>query len=203
MGGLSLSTNPSTASMKSFAFLAALVAVASARSVQLKDIEYGICPGSNDPLDLNTLSIEPYPIVVATGAEINLQLLITLNEPVPEGATVSLKIVKKGVIDLPIPCLEIEGIHLGSCDYTGQEILDVAADFLCPDYVPDGQTCTLPLNPGVYGGSEPLNIVLPTLPDAIVDLLASGTYSLTAKVNLADGSEMTCIFVNLELTGGK
>merc|ERR1712198_428707 len=63
MGCLSLSPNPSTASsMKSFALLAALVAMASARSVQLKDIEYGICPGSNDPLDLNTLSIEPYPI---------------------------------------------------------------------------------------------------------------------------------------------
>merc|ERR1712240_333905 len=164
---------------------------------------HGLCPGSNDPLDLNTLSIEPYPIVVATGAEINLQLLITLNEPVPEGATVSLKIVKKGVIDLPIPCLEIEGIHLGSCDYTGQEILDFAADFLCPDYVPDGQTCTLPLNPGQYGGDQPLNIVLPTLPDNIVDLLASGAYKIEATVNLADGSEMTCIFVSLELTGGK
>jgi hypothetical protein len=35
--------------------------------------------------------------------------------------------------------------------------------------------------------------------DVAVDLLGSGKYDITATVNLADGSEMTCLEVSLEL----
>jgi hypothetical protein len=34
---------------------------------------------------------------------------------------------------------------------------------------------------------------------AAVDLLGAGTYDITAKVNLADGSEMTCLEVSAEI----
>ena len=58
---------------------------------------------------------------------------------IPPGATVSLKIKKEGIVDIPLPCLEIDGAHLGSCDYDAQYLLTTYSDFLCPDYFPDGQ----------------------------------------------------------------
>jgi hypothetical protein len=33
----------------------------------------------------------------------------------------------------------------------------------------------------------------------LVDFLAAGTYKVTATVSLADGTEMTCLFVRLEI----
>ena len=57
-----------------------------------------------------------------------------------------------------------------------------------------------PLNPGVYGAGDPLVLTLPDIPAVIADLLASGTYYADATILLADGSEMACIFVRLELT---
>merc|ERR1711951_13128 len=185
-------------SMKSIIFLAA-IALASAKSVKVKGVEHGFCPGANEPLSLDSLDLSPYPIVVASGAEINLQLQLTLNEVVPEGATADVTIVKKGLVDIPLPCVEVDDLHLGSCQYTGNQLLSAVSDFLCPNYVPDGQECMLPLNPGVYGSTEPYTFVLPDIPQIIVDLLGSGNYEITAHVNYADGSEMTCIIVGIEL----
>ena len=70
--------------------------------------------GSAEPGTLDTASVEPFPIVVATGESITLSVQLTLNEPVPVGAQVSIKIKKEGLIDIPLPCLEIDGLHLGS-----------------------------------------------------------------------------------------
>merc|ERR1712236_208521 len=39
---------------------------------------------------------------------------------------------------------------------------------LCPQYVPDGQECKLPLAPGVFGGGDPFVI---TIEDAIPDII--------------------------------
>merc|ERR1712107_252822 len=160
----------------------------------------GVCEGSKEVLTLNSLSIVPYPIMVKSGQKIDLQLQLTLEEAVPKGAMVSLKMVKKGLIDLPLPCIEIDGLHLGSCEYTGQHLPDVASDFLCPDYFPDGQTCNLPLMPGEFGSNDPYTITLPDIPDAIANLLGKGKFEVRATVNKEDGSEMTCIWVILELT---
>ena len=85
--------------------------------------------------------------------------------------------------------------------YDGDELLATASDFLCPTYVPDGQECALPLGPGQYGGGDPLVVTLPEIPSIIGDLLASGTYYAQATVKLADGSDMTCIWVRVQLVG--
>merc|ERR1719290_938771 len=82
---------------------------------------------------------------------ITLQVAITLNEPVPVGSSIELKIKKEGIVDIPFPCLNIDDLHIGSCTYDGDELLATASDFLCPTYVPDGQECALPLGPGQYG----------------------------------------------------
>merc|ERR1711915_409250 len=111
------------------------LAASAARNI--KALEYGFCAGASEPLTFQTFDIQPYPVEIATGATINIELVVDLLEVVPEGATVKLDIVKKGLIDIPFPCLEIEGLHLGSCEYDGQTLLDEGAAFLCPDILID------------------------------------------------------------------
>merc|ERR1711909_114992 len=77
--------------------------------------------------------------------------------------------------------VKIDQLEYGSCDYDGDH---------------------LPLNPGVYGGGEPLVLgPLPEIPSIIGDLLASGTYYADATITLADGTQMACLYVRVELAG--
>ena len=62
--------------------------------------------------------MDPFPIQLHSGASLSILAQLTLNEPVPAGAKVSLNLKKEGLIPLPIPCLELEGeegpINVGS-----------------------------------------------------------------------------------------
>merc|ERR1711872_552928 len=89
-------------------FILGLAALASARNIKVDQLEYGFCDGSAEPGSIDNASVEPFPIVLATGETITLSVQLTLNEPIPVGAQVSLKIKKEGLIDVPFPCLEIE-----------------------------------------------------------------------------------------------
>merc|ERR1712198_561456 len=147
------------------------------------EIEYGFCDGSPEPASIDNISVEPFPILVQNGASVTLAVQITLNEPLPAGASVSLNLVLEGIIPIKIPCLDIDGLSLGSCTYTGDHLLEVAETAgICPTYFPDGQACALPLNPGVYGGGDPL-VLLPIL---------KGTVRAEANFLLADGSLFAC-----------
>merc|ERR1712055_1217318 len=75
----------------------ACVALASAKHIHVKidQLEYGFCDGSAEPASIDAASVEPFPIVVATGETITLSVQLTLNEVVPAGAQVSLKIKKQ------------------------------------------------------------------------------------------------------------
>merc|ERR1711872_530928 len=115
--GVSGSQSTSSSTMKSFLFLT-LVTLASARTLKVTEIQHGVCEGSKPALNLDSLAVNPYPIVVKSGQDISFQLHLTLQETVPAGATVSLQMTKKGFIDLPLPCIEIDGLHLGSCALT-------------------------------------------------------------------------------------
>merc|ERR1739838_306701 len=185
MGDLTLTLN----TMKVFAILAC-VALASARNIKVDQLEYGFCDGSAEPATIDIATVEPFPVVIATGETISLSVQLTLNEPVPVGAQVS---------PIPFPCLEIDGLHLGSCTYDGDHLLELGAEGLCPDYFPEGQECKLPLNPGVYGGGDPLVLTVPEIPALIAELLASGPYYADATITLADGTEMACIYIRVEL----
>ena len=84
--------------------------------------------------------------------------------------------------------------------YDADTLLAEAAEVgICPAYFPEGQECMLPLNAGVYGGGDPLVLTLPEIPSIIGDLLASGTFYADATITLADGTEMACIYVRLEV----
>ena len=123
--------------MKFFA-LAFLVAAASAKDIRLNllapptELEYGFCgeekpilcmsydygrlfsEGSPEPITFDMMSVAPFPILVQNGASITLQVQITLNEEVAVGAQVDLNLVLEGIIPIKIPCLDIEGLHIGS-----------------------------------------------------------------------------------------
>ena len=63
---------------------------------------------------IDVMDVQPFPVEVKTGATVTVSATLTLNTEVPAGAKVALNIVKEGIVDLPIPCLEIEGLHIGS-----------------------------------------------------------------------------------------
>ena len=41
--------------------------------------------------------------------------------------------------------------------------------------------------------------MIPDIPDIIASLVGSGTYYAEAKVILEDGSQMTCIYIRLQI----
>merc|ERR1712000_708764 len=51
-----------------------------------------------------------------------------------KGAQVHLDAKLEGVIPIPIPCVEINGLHIGSCDYDADHLLNLADPILCPDH---------------------------------------------------------------------
>jgi hypothetical protein len=102
--------------MRSLIF-STLIAVTSSSHCSIdREFQYGFCEGADQPFAIEEFSVEPYPIEVYNGAIINLDFGITLNEPIPAGATVSFKLVKKLIIDLPIPCYDFGdvGFSFGS-----------------------------------------------------------------------------------------
>merc|ERR1711970_564034 len=164
--------------MKLLVGLALLVASASAfdlsklrlaASPTADNVEYGFCEGSPEPASIDNISVEPFPILIQNGAT------VTLN--------------------VQIPCLDINGISLGSCTYPGDELLAVAETAgICPQYFPEGQACALPLNPGVYGGGDPLTLgPIESIPDILLPFL-KGTINAEASFVLADGSLFACGF---------
>merc|ERR1711874_796194 len=118
--------------MKLIVFLATVVLV-SAKSIKIDQLEYGFCEGADTSVGtIDAADVQPFPVEVKTGAT------VTIAATVQTGSTVSLNIIKEGLIDLPIPCLEIEGLHIGSCSYDADYLLTKFSDFLCPAHVPDG-----------------------------------------------------------------
>merc|ERR1712107_134770 len=111
----------------------------------------------------------------------------------PRRSLRSLNLVLEGVIPIKIPCLDIDGLSLGSCTYDGDHLLEEAATAgICPTYFPEGQACALPLNPGVYGGGDPLVLgPIESVPDILLPFL-KGTVRAEANFNLADGTLFAC-----------
>merc|ERR1711970_475766 len=183
--------------MKLIVFLATIVLV-SAKSIKIDQLEYGFCDGADTSVgSIDAADVQPFPVEVKTGATVTISATLTLSAVVQTGSTVSLNIVKEGIVDLPIPCLEIDGLHIGSCSYDADYLITKFSDFLCPAHVPDGQSCATPLNPGTYGGEPPIEVEIPEIPDILVDLIGAGTYQAKAKILLEDGSEMTCLYVRV------
>merc|ERR1712079_550792 len=177
--------------MKLIVFLATVVLV-SAKSIKIDQLEYGFCEGADTSVGtIDAADVQPFPVEVKTGATVTISATLTLAATVQTGSTVSLNIIKEGLIDL----------HIGSCSYDADYLLTKFSDFLCPAHVPDGQTCATPLNPGTYGGDPPIVVEIPEIPDIIAGFLASGTYYADATITNPDGTQMTCLYVRIEVVG--
>merc|ERR1712215_527557 len=155
------------------ALTAVLLAAAQAKTIQLKmdappdHLEYGFCEGSPEPATIDVADVTPFPVIIKKGQEISLEVQVTLNEEVAVGATV----------DLMLEQAEAAG--------------------LCPQYVPDGQECKLPLAPGVFGGGDPFVI---TIEDAIPDIIKpflKGTIRAEATAKDAGGNVLACVWVRV------
>merc|ERR1712165_60187 len=171
-------------SMMKLPVLLSSVVLISAKSLNLKQLEYGFCEGAPQPLSIDELSVMPDPLELHTGASVTISATLTLNEIVQTGSQVELSISKNFLgVPVPIPCLEINGLNIGSCKYDADHLLTEFADFLCPAHFPDGQACATPLNPGTYGGGDPIMVEVPEIPDIIAGFLGSGTYHLSATVS--------------------
>ena len=66
------------------------------------------------PLDIEVATIEPFPIPLVTGTVLDVNVLFQLKEICPVGTTVKMDMKLTGLIEIPIPCLEIDDIALGS-----------------------------------------------------------------------------------------
>ena len=69
---------------------------------------------SPQPLTIDLMTVEPFPIELVTGHEVTLAAQITLTEELPVGTTVDIKLVKQGIFNIPIPCIDIGGVSVGS-----------------------------------------------------------------------------------------
>jgi len=107
-----------------------------------------------DYLGAATVDVTPYPIHVASGTTLTITANIDVIKAIEVGSVVSLKLTLKGIVDIPIPCLELGDLALpiGSCEYDGEILLNTVS--ICPDHCPPGQENSLPLNPGNFGGKS-------------------------------------------------
>ena len=81
----------------------------------LVNIWFNVLDGADSSVgSIDTIEVTPFPIQIHTGASLSILAQLTLAQEVPAGAKVKLDIKKEGLIPLPIPCLEIEGLHIGS-----------------------------------------------------------------------------------------
>ena len=98
-----------------------------------------------------------------------------------------------------------ENLNLGSCEYELEKILyDLEASGKCEEFLPEGQSCSLPLGPGVYaGGDIPLEIELPEIPEILIPIL-SPLKALIGEVYgvLPDGTEIACLGATVDMTFG-
>ena len=90
-------------------------------------------------------------------------------------------------------------INLFSSSYAVDDLLSLIPEDFCSAHFP--QECATPLNPGTYGGGDPLTFTIPDIPDIIAGFLGSGAYHASATINNPDGSMMTCIEVKLDVVG--
>nr|ABU41106.1 hypothetical protein [Lepeophtheirus salmonis] len=165
-------------------------------AVSGEDLEWESC--NPDNLGEGDIALSPYPLPVVSGTSLDLKALFDLHKDLDGDVDVELKLVKKGIVSIPIPCIESpSGLHLGSCSYKLEEIVSKYAYFLCPDYFPEGQSCSFPLKAGQYGG-EISGIVLPDIPPSISNL-AKGTIHGTLSVT-RNGEEVFCINGDLKMT---
>ena len=98
--------------MKLILVLASLIAVSSAYGVNLKSgIEFDTCfDGTENYITNLHASVTPDPIKLESGAQVAIVVYSELLKEIATGTQVSVGVVKKGAVPLPIPCIEVRNL---------------------------------------------------------------------------------------------
>merc|ERR1711992_112697 len=187
-----------TCNIKSFFVAICCLALTSAIDVQICDNE--ITEAHFDNLDI---AVDPDPIVVEVGKQVGFHFAIDLLTQM-NGGIVKIDI-RSGSI--PVPCLEVEGHKVGSCEYNTEELVGAFCQLCeavgnCEELLPDGQACALPAMPGhyggVFGGDDFVYVDIPEIPDIILQFL-NGTLKIHILGKDENGNEDLCADVTLDV----
>merc|ERR1712215_427851 len=138
-----------------------------------KEMEYGFCSGSPEPMEINKLTAEPFPIELVTGHSVTMAFQATIKEEMPAGSKIKVKLVKEGIIPITIPCLDMGGVF------------------------PEHQPCSFPLGPGVYGTGEPVTSVVGEIDPIIGNLL--GTMHADISIEDKHGHLWACLRIRMKV----
>ncbi|XP_069878780.1 ganglioside GM2 activator [Dipodomys merriami] len=163
---------------------------------KLGSFSWDNCDGGKDPAVIQSLTLEPDPIVVPGNVTVSVQgkTQVPLSSPQKVELTVEKEVAGFWV---KIPCVE----QLGSCTYDNVcEMLD--------NYIPPGQTCPEPLY--TYGlpchcpfkeGTYSLPSSDFTLPDLeLPSWLSTGNYRVQSILS-SGGERLACIKIAVSLRG--
>merc|ERR1711974_501820 len=126
--------------------------------------DFEACPGFEDNSYVNpwSLTLNPDPIVAKEGAEVKAHFDATVLKQLTVGTKVDIKMVKEE----------------NSCNYDAEDLLALITPEDCKKFAPEGQACSLPLNPGFYGDHDPNGFkafVLPNIPFIVRPFLSGST----------------------------
>jgi hypothetical protein len=54
-----------------------------------------------------SVDVEPYPVHVASGAHIDIHATVELGKAIEAGSKLKLDLTKTGIINIPIPCMDV------------------------------------------------------------------------------------------------
>jgi len=176
------------------------------------------CPNSPDKyVKPWSVSYKPKTIVAKKGKKISVHFDAQVLKEIPKGVKVEVKVKTKGAIRgigrYPIPCLELDDfpISVGSCNYTGEELLKVLEhpifkDIDCEKYLPKGQKCALPFKPGFYGVKDKsvfeIQAKIPKIPDVLKPFIGDIFVKVRAR-HPKTKKEMFCKQATIKIKGGK
>jgi hypothetical protein len=94
--------------------LSLLALAAAGHKIRTRELQYGFCEGASQPFSIDEFVLEPYPVVLHSNATIHVAIGINLFEAIPVGSSATLKVIKDGIIDIPVPCFPFGDMHIGS-----------------------------------------------------------------------------------------
>merc|ERR1712112_592318 len=122
--------------------LVALCSLAMASAIDVEICDPEITEAHFDNLDI---AVNPDPIIVEAGKQVGLHFAIDLITQI-NGGTVKIDIMSGSI---PVPCLEVEGHKVGSCEYTTEELVGAFCQLCeavgnCEELLPPGPSLCSP-----------------------------------------------------------
>ncbi|XP_074662414.1 uncharacterized protein LOC141914960 [Tubulanus polymorphus] len=155
-------------------------------------LEWNDCGGSE--VDVRRLSLTP-PVPTFPG-EAYLAYTADVKKDIID-AKLELSIKKKAFfLWIPIPCVSIGEIPLGSCSYDICDTITHHGNIICPILAEMSIPCSCPLVTGQYKADRAV-VRLPKVPTGL-GFLTSGTYYIEAKAKVGN-EQILCLDVTVEV----